>query len=760
MLEADKSLTAKLLATENITVSQEKVSTASFDVKNRVLRLPMWTDTDADTLDHLIGHEVGHALFTPLDGWHDAVCEKGPSYKSYLNVIEDARIEKLIQRRYPGLRSSFIRSYRKLFANGFFGADLATINNMGLIDRINVYFKCGQSAGVKFDIDERVWLERIDIAETWNDVVTIADELFAIEKEKAEQRREEQKQQQADYSDDEDDEEFEDDSWGDASESDGEMDEFDELFQDTSSGSGESADDEDEEEGDDESEQTSAPAGGSAGNAETDIESKTDSALRDSIDRELNSSFDGQVVNLRINDVSSTYHERIVSYKELLENPHRRDSSYSDYGDQWRAEHDAEVLNATTAYGEACYNHWLNTNKRHVMHMVKEFEMRKRASEYARTQTSKTGVIDTLKMNNYKFSDDIFKKVSIVPEGKNHGFIMYVDMSGSMADYMYQTIEQVMLLAHFCQQINVPYRVYGFSNAAISGCAYDVDVAVGEAADHVGVELLELFTNKMKKSDMVKMSQLLLGSYIRYRATRCRRKEKDAWYNRIVHQWGLQWRQLRLVGLPCFDLGGTPLNHALINAIPLAMDFRKTHRIDILNTFFLTDGESHPLEWTVIEPNENRKVRSTLRWLGNKAFVYINDPYTGLRVGERGNYIKETETLLSIYRRATGSNVIGYRIDQRTRRNLDWFIERNIGGWSASDDQWAQWRQNGYLSVESKAYDDLFLIADTSLNISDNNMEDVKAGDSKAKLRRAFSKSKTDGKASRKMVVDLMKRVA
>lgn len=759
MLEADKNLTAKLLATENITVVQEKVSTASFDVKNRVLRLPLWTDTTADTLDHLIGHEVGHALYTPLDGWHDAVCEKGVAYKSYLNVIEDARIEKLIQRKYPGLRSSFIKSYRKLLADGFFGGSLDDINKMGLIDRINVYFKCGQSAGIKFDIAERDWLNRIETAETWEDVVSIADELFAFEKEKAEQRREEQQQQanSSDYEDDEE-EEFEDDSWGDASESDGEMDEFDELFQDASSGLGDSEDDEEEDESEDESENYQSMAGGRSGNAETDIESKTDSALREAIDRELNSAFDGEVVNLRINDRSSNYHQCIVSYKELLENPHRRKKS--NYEDSWQEEHDADRLRATTAYGEACYNYWLNNNKRHVMHMVKEFEMRKRASEYARTQTSKTGVIDTLKMNNYKFSDDIFKKVNIVPEGKNHGFIMYLDMSGSMADYMYQTVEQVMLLAHFCHQINVPYRVYGFSNATVDHWNnYNYEVSLGETVDCQHVELLELFTNNMKKSEMVKMSQYLLGSYIRHRATRCRRKVKDVWFNRIVNEWNLFWRDLRLTGLPFADLSGTPLNHALINAIPLAIDFRKSHRIDVLNTFFLTDGESHPLEWKVVNP-EGNEGRSTLRWLGGKAFVYINDPYTGLRVGERGVYVKETETLLAIYRRATGSNVIGYRIDHRTRRNLDWFIERNVGGWSASDDQWAEYRTQGYVKVESKAYDDLFLIADSALEISDNNMEDVKAGDSKAKLRRAFSKSKTDGKKSRKMVVDLMKRVA
>ena len=60
-----KNQLAKLLASENLTVEHKKVSTASFDTKNRVLTLPIWKDTSSDLYDLLIGHEVGHALFTP-----------------------------------------------------------------------------------------------------------------------------------------------------------------------------------------------------------------------------------------------------------------------------------------------------------------------------------------------------------------------------------------------------------------------------------------------------------------------------------------------------------------------------------------------------------------------------------------------------------------------------------------------------------------------------------------------------------------------
>ena len=98
-----KDLLAKLLATEDVTVMHANAKTASFDVKNRVLTLPVWNDMTNETYDHLTGHEVGHALYTPFEGWEKELKkkDKGPGFKSFLNVVEDARIEKLVKRRYP-----------------------------------------------------------------------------------------------------------------------------------------------------------------------------------------------------------------------------------------------------------------------------------------------------------------------------------------------------------------------------------------------------------------------------------------------------------------------------------------------------------------------------------------------------------------------------------------------------------------------------------------------------------------------------------
>ena len=125
MLSQSKSILAKLLATENISVEHKKIHTAYFDTKNRVMALPIWKEMSSELYDLLLGHETGHALYTPDDGWHDSLkdnTKKG--YKTYLNVIEDVRIEKQIQEKYPGLKTSFRKGYSELMERDFLVSNL------------------------------------------------------------------------------------------------------------------------------------------------------------------------------------------------------------------------------------------------------------------------------------------------------------------------------------------------------------------------------------------------------------------------------------------------------------------------------------------------------------------------------------------------------------------------------------------------------------------------------------------------------------
>ena len=113
----------KLLAKENLTIRHGNYQTPWFDIKNRVLGLPLWKDMGKDVYDLFVGHEVGHALETPYEGWHDSPEKLQGCPRSYINVIEDARIERKVKTRYPGLVGPFSRAYANLFEDNFFGTD-------------------------------------------------------------------------------------------------------------------------------------------------------------------------------------------------------------------------------------------------------------------------------------------------------------------------------------------------------------------------------------------------------------------------------------------------------------------------------------------------------------------------------------------------------------------------------------------------------------------------------------------------------------
>lgn len=720
-----KDILAKLLATENITVVHENAQTASFNVRDRVLTLPLWDDLSGDNYDHFIGHEVGHALYTPEDGWHDAVCDRGRAYKSFLNVIEDARIERLIQRKYPGLRRNFINSYKKLMADGFFGADIEEINTFDLIDRINTHFKLGASCGVRIEKDEKVWIDEIEKATTWEDVVDITDRLFAQEKAKKEEEREKQEEMQDDQGSDEmeegQSEGLSDSDYNDPEENDDE--------QQGSESKGASAD-EDADEEEDEADPFEEESEGESEDENldpTDPISKTEESLHDNIRKEFSGDPETRVWNIKLN--TQKIDDLIIGYKGVLafgQNP-------QGYGD---------VKQHIADYGEKLWKEFQVNNKKSVNYMVKEFEMRKKASEYARTTVAKTGVIDPVKMNNYKFSDDIFKKMSVLPEGKNHGMVLYLDWSGSMHKHIKPTIDQLLNLVMFCRQVNIPFRVYAFSDRFKRGA----DLRVAENINKVevntmqykeGFRLLELFSNNMNRGDFTKMAQLLLAIGQSY--------AKDVSYY-------MPWQ---------FYLGGTPLDDAIMAGIQIHNEFKKSNRLDIVNTVFLTDGDSHPIEARVKSMHGNGLVDNYPAWymLGHNSIVKFIDPVTKkqYRVPRENNAY--TRAMLQMFRDHTGSNAIGYRIVGMNKRNLQSDL-RGIASWDKINEIHNQLKKETFVTLPNAGYSQYFLVvggknlevANTSIKVK----EDAKVG----QIRTAFKKANANRKTSRVLLSKFIEMVA
>ena len=170
-----KGQLAKLLATENLNVEHRKITTAYFDVDRRVLALPIWVDVSNDVYDLLVGHEVGHALYTPKEDF-------GSAPKDFVNVLEDVRVERKMKVTYPGLKKSFYKGYTELMGRNFFGVDGRDLTTLSLIDRINLFFKIGSFTEIPFKEDEKVWLQRAVKTVTFRDVVDLSIELYEFMK--------------------------------------------------------------------------------------------------------------------------------------------------------------------------------------------------------------------------------------------------------------------------------------------------------------------------------------------------------------------------------------------------------------------------------------------------------------------------------------------------------------------------------------------------------------------------------------------------
>jgi cobalamin biosynthesis protein CobT len=132
-----------------------------------------------DVYDLLIGHEVGHAIETPFEGWHDSPEKLEGCPRTYINVVEDARIERKIQSRYPGLVNSFNKGYKKLLDNEFFGPlDDVDYDQVKLIDKINLKTKLGSLIEVPFSSEEAVFLTRANTTQTFDEVVQLVKDIL------------------------------------------------------------------------------------------------------------------------------------------------------------------------------------------------------------------------------------------------------------------------------------------------------------------------------------------------------------------------------------------------------------------------------------------------------------------------------------------------------------------------------------------------------------------------------------------------------
>ncbi len=553
-----KSQLAKLLATENIRIEHRKLRTASFDPKNRVLYCPIWKDMSNYLYDLLLGHEVGHALYTPADGWHDAACSNGKNFKAFLNVVEDARIEKKVKRKYPGLRASFVRAYKDLMEQDFFGVQGKNLDRLSFINRLNLHTKSDYTLPVQFNAREKMLLDRVRAAETWQDVLDITGDIWQYAKEEKE------------------DEEFEfpfEIPGMPNIDQEGEDDFSDEL------------DDGPSQDGDGDDEGESEESSDGDGEIEDEEGNKTQ-RFKDSTEDLSDGSFNEPTCET--DDIFRERESQLLDEKSKdyvyvkLPKPNLEDivTPVSRVQELLTKHFKA---NLSTKYVDDIFGAFKKRNEKYISLLAKEFEMRKAAARYAKARVTTTGDIDISRVYKYQVDDNIFRKAMKVPNGKSHGLVMMFDRSGSMHRNMRATIEQMLVLVLFCRKVNIPFVVYGFGN---SGHGWNADYPNKQDV------LRRSFSSDVNTIDF---SSVCLREYINSRLT-------TAEFTKAVRNLvclmecypkaGSRYSRSEVYVPNSEQLSNTPMNEAFVALEPITKQFQKTHNIDIVNTVLLHDGDA------------------------------------------------------------------------------------------------------------------------------------------------------------------------
>ena len=561
-----RSQIARLLSKENIDVIHGEYRTAFFDVVNRVLGLPNWKDKGKDVYDLLVGHEVGHALFTPPDGWHDSDVDVQGIPRSFLNIIEDIRIERKVQAQYPGLVGSFKRGYSTLYNENFFGTEDRDLNEYKLIDRINLKSKLGNLVDVSFSDAEMPLFDKAMSVETWEDVVNAAKAILEFMKEEQEtQKPAEQKVKPIEVEDNENVESMPMDSDSDTDgtgEVDGPSDESESDTKDESTDDEVGGEDNSSTPGSEElSEESERTEEVGVQTNEGGFDSETDSSFRANESSLIDTPSDGTPYNL--NGISRDQVKRMVIPYSKIEESRRKAQEYRArmYGDELH-------FQKTEAHVANEHQQFVNDNKKLINLMVKEFESRKAAFQYSRASTAKTGSLDVNKLHTYKYNEDIFAKVTRLADAKSHGLVMYIDTSGSMSDVIGNVIKQTLVLATFCKRVNIPFDVYGFTSGSSSFNDSRVTDRYGDI-DVSEIGITHMLSSSMKKAQY--------------------RKAYMSLFHLAVGRWGF--------GGELDYMGGTPLNQTIMAAHYMIDDFKAKHKVDKVVAVFLTDGEGNRMNF-------------------------------------------------------------------------------------------------------------------------------------------------------------------
>lgn len=761
-----KSQLARLLATENITIEHSNsAKTAMFDTNKRKLILPIWSKATEDLYDMLVAHEVGHALITPREDVYMPVCKRmSPSnpakFFPYLNIVEDIRVDNEVKDRYPGVRRSYYNAYKELVERDFFriakyGGDLSSLS---FGDRVNIYSKIGHLGfvTVPFNNEEQAILEEAMSVASFDEVIAVAQKIWNKSSENQDKQPKPEANPEGNQSVPNKNEDTEDNDEESAPTKTNDQDENPSESQDQDQGgsSDPSADDTDDKNQKD----SDKSQNGNSGNAET-LEADSDSQPNpqpssEPADLQTVDSLEKNLAGLTSNKIYDNYNyfnmpsmnlDNIVfPYKKVID--------------------DLSPMRTAMGFcGDKIYATILERNKNFVSNLAKQFEQKMAADECRRTRTSKTGQLDMRKIANYKFSDDLFVKNQLIADGKSHGMVFIMDWSGSMGEYLLPTVEQLLSLCMFCRKMNIPFEVYAFTNSQPNlqdmygstttpkmtatewykqmhtngSCSHDYtavdrinyngdtisDTEFGEFLQITQFGMIQFLSSKMNTQEFKNAAELFC---------QCARNSdssnsdlsKDSTYCNMDRKYGLS---------------GTPLNEAIVVGMTLVNQFKAAHRLDIVNTVILTDGDP------TSSVCGNRNSYNTILNLRNRQQMVIRStqqrsPY--------GGTVDEMLGLAEVFRAVTGTNLISIRLTT-SRHGVTLAKSWSMGDAKEENRMIKEWKEQDFFSYRTAGFTESFVI-DAKYEIPDDDfLETIKDGASVSAITRAFIKGNSKKTSSR-----------
>ncbi len=269
------------------------------------------------------------------------------------------------------------------------------------------------------------------------------------------------------------------------------------------------------------------------------------------------------------------------------------------------------------------YKKFQKDNSQSITKMVLDFNRKKSADIAKKIKNRDIGILNERKLHTYKWNEKIFKSRKIIPEGKNHGLIILVDCSGSMQDNskFESAIKQCLILVEFCRKVGIKYKVMGFSQ---SNMGFSETQAYRNQSEnflkfyHIP-KLREWFSYQQNSKENEFMATYMLYKSKHYRSG----------YNADGPN------------------SSTPLIDSMLVLRQIALKFKETEKIDILNTITLTDGVSN-----------NSCLADTNKKTVGRISSY--DPLT--KSIYRTDNCSKLENILKFYKKVVGGNIIGFDI--------------------------------------------------------------------------------------------------